>query len=123
MRVNRFTIILCRKRINYGNCNVKSLLSTKDVAIVKVILLDRLDNVYTLFSVEYEDFVACITEQYHKQEYATEGSHSRRQHIFAFLNTQAKRLAELVVLKHLFAKVAILLTILFSSHISHSKSI
>lgn len=103
----------------YADCNVKSLLGSKDVAIIKVVLFDRLDNVYTLFTFEHADFVACVREQDHKQQYAAEGAHSGGQHICAFVNAQAKNLAKLVLLKHLVAKLATL-PFLFSSHISHS---
>ena len=101
----------------YGDCNVKSLFGSKDVSIIKVILFDRLFNVYTHLTFEHADFVACVREQDHKQNYAAEGAHSGGQHICAFVNAQAKNLPKPVLLKQLLAKLATL-PFLFFSHIS-----
>ena len=48
------------KWLKDSNCNVKSLLIAKNITVIKVVLLHRLDNVNALFPLKNVYFIARI---------------------------------------------------------------
>ena len=77
------------------------------MGVVEIIFLDRLHNIYALFSFEYTDLVACVHDQNYLEQDATEGAHFGRQGILSFFNAHFECLAEFILGEQHFFNVAV----------------
>ena len=84
------------KWIYDSNCEVQALASVKNIFIVKVVLYNRLDYVYTLFPLQYADFVSRISYQDYQCGDAAQCAHDRGKCISSLINAQIERFAKLV---------------------------
>ena len=93
--------------VEYRDRDIQTLIRPKDMALVKMILTDRLDDVHVFSVVENHDFVSTVDEQDYEEEEAADCAHSRRQHILASLHPNVERVAKLVLIQqHLLAAAA-----------------
>ena len=92
------------KRIINCNCQVQALFKTKDMTVVKVVLLHRLNYVNTLFTLQYVNFVASVGKHGNQEKEAAQGTHFGWQRILAVINEQFEWLAELVALLYFLNK-------------------
>ena len=77
--------------------NIQALLSTKDVAVVEIVLLDCLHDIYFLFAFENADFETRVCNQDNQEKSAAERAHFGGQSTSSLVNLHYVGLTKLVI--------------------------